>query len=281
MMMYYDVTITISTKGRYETTLPLCLTSIINQTVLPKKIILVDDNEVKKFYDIEIFKYLLLLMKLKNIEFQYFYGESKGQVYAQKIAFNHCNTKWIFKIDDDNILENNVLELLTNQLSDNVGGISGLILNKKDFNTNRKIEYESDIYNEIKNIFKYFNIQFCLNQDDSIKKVEHIYSNYLVRKDLIEFSLEFSPAGHREDTVITHQIFRKGYDLLIVPKSITWHLESSGGNRNYDYNLNVNNEKKFLKKLNEWGIHLDIKEDEKRVYEIKDGEDWLIYEKDR
>ena len=278
-----DITVTLATRGRYNTTLPLCLMSILNQTLKPKKIILVDDNDNKDFYNIDIFKNILNLFKLKGIEFEYYHGQSKGQTHAQQIAFNHVNTEWIFKTDDDNILETNVLELLSENIDTNVGALSGLILSKKDFNINREIEYTSEIYNKVCDIYRYFNIQMCRNQDNTLKRVEHIYSNYLFRKKLIDrYPLEFAPAGHREDTVTTHSIHRKGYKLFINPSAIIWHLnDTEGGNRNYDYNLTVNNEKLFLKKLNEWGIHLNIKEDEKRIYEIKDGKEWLIYEKNR
>jgi len=281
--MKLPISVNLTTKGRYMTTLPLCLMSILNQTMLPSSIMIVDDNEQKDFYNYQIFKNIITLCKLKNINFQYYHGQSKGQVLAQQLLFQKTKEEWIFKIDDDNILETNVLELLSKNIDTNVGALSGLILSKKDFKSNRKIEYTSEIYNKVCDIYRYFNIQMCRNQDNSLKRVEHIYSNYLFRKELIDrYPLEFAPAGHREDTVTTHSIHRKGYKLFINPNAIIWHLnDTEGGNRNYDYNYNIKNEKLFLGKLNDWGIHLNIKEDEKRVYEIRDGKDWLIYEKNR
>ena len=278
-----DITVTLATRGRYITTLPLCLMSILNQSLKPKRIILVDDNDEKDFYKIDILKDILILLKLKNIEFEYYHGQSKGQTYAQQIALSHVNTEWIFKTDDDNVIEPNVFETLSHHITDRVGALSGLILSKKDFNTNRSIEYTAKIYNKIKDIYRYFNVQMCKNQDDTLKRVEHIYSNYLFRRKLIDrYPLEFAPAGHREDTVTTHAIHRKGYQLFVDPNAIIWHLnECDGGNRNYDYSLTVKNEILFLEKLKEWKIYIDIKEDKNKVYEIKDGKEWLIYEKNR
>lgn len=273
-----EITVTITTCNRYLSTLPLCLFSILNQTYRPKKVILVDDNIEKSFYKHDILKHIQTLFKLKKIEFEYYYGESKGQVYAQQKALKYSDTEWIFKIDDDNILENNVIELLVNNIDNNVGALSGLILSKSDID--RKIEYEDSIYNRIEEIYRYFNIQKCGDQDNTIKKVEHIYSNYLFRKSLVEtYPLDFSPAGYREDTVTTYEIFRKGFDLLIVPEAKIWNLdEQSGGNKKYDNSNHIKNEKLFLDKLKEWNIHLNLIQKEDGVYEKKsNGSVWLVY----
>jgi len=277
-----DITVTLTTRNRYHTTLPFCLMSIFNQTLSPKRVILVDDNENKQFYNIPQFKDILFLFKQKNIEFYYFYGESKGQVFAQNIALEHTETELIFKMDDDNILENNVLETLYNNMKGDVGMISCLILTKDDLE--RKLDYEDSVYNRIEDIYDKYNIQFIKNQDDRIKQVEHLHGSYLFRKDLIDsYPLEFSPSGHREDTVTSYQIFRKGYKLLVDPNVIIWHLkEKSGGNRLFNYETDTNNELKFIEKLKEWKIvpdRIEILENDKMVYVPKNGIKYLVYEK--
>jgi len=276
-----DITITLTTRNRYNTTLPLCLMSIFNQTSPPKRVILVDDNEDKKFYDIQTFKDILFLFKQKNIEFSYFYGESKGQVYAQQIALENTNTELIFKMDDDNILETNVLELLHKNIKDDVGMISCLILTKDDIN--RKFEYEDKIYNRIEDIYSKYNIQFIGNQNNRIKKVEHLHGSYLFRKELVtSYPLEFSPSGHREDTVTSYEIFRKGYILLVNPQTKIWHLkEKSGGNRLFNYKIETGNELKFIEKMKFWNIipqKIELKEDNKSVFTIQNGIKYLVYE---
>ena len=65
------ITVTVATKNRYDSTLPLCLLSLASQTVLPYEVILIDDNEVKKFYDYPALRHILELFKLKNIKFSY------------------------------------------------------------------------------------------------------------------------------------------------------------------------------------------------------------------
>lgn len=282
-----DLTVNLTTRGRYHTTLPLCLMSILNQSFLPCEIILVDDNEKKEFYNIPIFKEFLRLCKLKNIKFSYFYGVCKGQTFAQQIGYEHTNeNNLIFKMDDDNILNINTLELLYETLtsSEKIGAVSGLILSEKDFD--RQIEYNptGGIYNKIEDIYSYFNIQMCGNQNNELKKVEHIYSNFMFKKDLTDgYALEFAPAGHREDTVFTHEIYRKGYDLMINPNVIIYHLDNNvGGNRIHDNKKDNKNDIKFIEKLKDWGIipnKLQLKEDNEKVYTFHLGKEWLIYNK--
>jgi len=277
-----DITVTLTTRNRYYTTLPLCLMSIFNQTLSPKRIILVDDNKDKIFYNIPQFKDILFLFKQKNIGFSYFHGESKGQVFAQQIALENTNTELIFKMDDDNILENNVLELLYNYMKDDVGMVSCLILTKDDLE--RKLEYEDKIYNKIEDIYDKYNIQFIKNQDNEIKQVEHLHGSYLFKRELVDsYPLEFSPSGHREDTVTSYEIYRKGHKLLVVPQTIIWHLkEKTGGNRLFSYEKEKENELKFIDKLKEWKIvpdKIQMFEDNKMVYTSKNNIKYLIYEK--
>ena len=270
----------ITTFGRYTTTLPLALLSIINQTVLPKTIVLIDDNKEKKFYEHEVLKNLLSLMRIKNINFEYYNGQSKGQILAQQIGLSNIKTDWYLSTDDDNILEPNVIELFINNISDNIGAMSGLILSKQDVQSNREIEYKSnDTYNKLKDIFRYFNIQMCPNQDTTIKKVEHIYSNYFIRTKLIDsYPLEFLNGCHRSETVLTHEVFRKGYDLIVDPKVKIWHLHSDGGNRSYK--TENSNDKLFVDKLKLWKTDVNLIEDRENVYEEReDGTKWLIYKK--
>jgi cellulose synthase/poly-beta-1,6-N-acetylglucosamine synthase-like glycosyltransferase len=246
-----DITVTLTTRGRYHSTLPMCLMSICTQSFLPGRIILVDDNERKEFQNIEVFKNIQLLLKYNGIQFDYYHGESRGQVYAQQLALDKVKTDWVFKLDDDNILESNVIEELSKNMDKLVGAVSCLILTPPD--VNRKLEYESNTYNRMEDIYSSFNIQMYGKQSSNIKWVEHLHGCYLFqRKAMRGYPLAFSPSGHREDTVFTHEIFRNGYILAVNPNAVMWHLkEENGGNRLHKDN---NNESLFLEKLKEWKI---------------------------
>jgi len=279
--MKMKITVSITTKNRYYNTLSMSLLSVINQSLPPYEIILVDDNEVKDFYNIDMYKNFIKLMKLKNIKFSYYHGLNKGQVYAQQIALEHCKTDWLFKMDDDNILDFNVLEILSNTVNDKTGAVSGLIIGC-DLDNNRPPDEDGPIYNKLEYIFSNFNIQMCRNQNDDIKKCEHLYSNYLFNTKIVEsYPLEFSPSGHREDTVFTYEIFKKGYDLLVNPKSITYHLNNkSGGNNTHNFEKIVKNEELFIKRLEEWGIipeKLKIIRENKKIIAYINNTQYLIY----
>lgn len=275
------ITVSLTTKNRYNTTLPLSLLSAINQTLVPYEIILVDDNNIKDFYNLDIFKCLIKLMKLKNIKFSYYHGPSKGQVYAQQIALEHCETDWLFKMDDDNILNPDVLEILYNTKTESTGAVSGLIFGC-DLDKNRPPDEELPLYNKIEHVFSHFNIQMCGGQDKSVKKCEHLYSNYLFRTDIVDqYALEFSPAGHREDTVFTYEIQMKGYDLFVNPSAITYHVNNKvGGNNGQGFYNIVKNEELFLQKLTEWKIvpnKLEIIRRNKQIIASIYNNEYLIY----
>jgi len=287
MKMKTEVSVLLTTRDRYLTTLPLCLLSIVNQTYKPKRIVLVDDNNKKELYDYEIFKNILTIMKFNNIEFEYLYGESKGCTYALQLGLDTIEEGWILKIDDDNVLEPNVIELFVENISDNIGVMGGLILDEKSFD--RYQESEEEIYNKIGEIYSKINIQMVANQDDKIKKVHHIYSNYFFKKDKdINFDLRLAPNSLREETVFTYEYFRKGYDLIVIPTSRTYHLnhDRTKGNSRHSKDSFLKNELVFLDKLKEWEIipnEFDIKEEEDRFItsnsKFGDQDGFLIFEK--
>ena len=177
--MKNKITILLTTCDRYETTLPLCLMSIFNQSLTPNRIVLVDDSKIKKFYEYPLLKNILTLFKEKNIEFNYFYGSCKGQVPALQIVLDNINNGWILKTDDDNILSYNVLELFELLINPNVGAMSGIIIDKNLNNyTNKMPNIENNYYNRIENIYSDINIQMVLNQSHDIKKF-NIYTQII------------------------------------------------------------------------------------------------------
>lgn len=278
------ITVLLTTFGRYETTLPICLLSLANQSKIPDRIILVDDNKEKKFYNYKHLKNIIKFFQLKGIQFDYYYGESKGATHALQVGLEKISNGWVLKIDDDNSLEFNVIELFEKNISEQTGAIGGLIIDK---NIRQNIENNlfpksiGGYYNKIENIFSEFNIQNIHNQSNEIKKVEHLYSNYFFRRDLIDtYPLEISPSCHREDTIITHSIFRKGFDLLVVPEAKTFHLNSdkNSGDKKWEQNKNEN-EIKFIEYLKNWEIipkKLQIIEKNNMFFAKKEKDIFLI-----
>ena len=134
------LTVLLATCDRYDTVLPLCLMSIINQSHPPNRVVLIDDSINKKFYDYTILKNILILFKEKGIEFSYFYGKNKGMVPALQIGLDNISDGWVFKTDDDNILSYNTLELFVKNIRKNIGAMGGVIIDKgfKTYQKNNK-----------------------------------------------------------------------------------------------------------------------------------------------
>ena len=124
------VTVLLATCDRYETTLPLCLMSIFNQSYAPDRVVLVDDSKQKKFYEYPMLKNILVLFKERNIAFDYFYGQCKGAVPALQAGLDEIEDGWVFKTDDDNILSCDTLETFVKNIAPNIGAMSGIIVDK-------------------------------------------------------------------------------------------------------------------------------------------------------
>jgi len=287
MTIKSKITVLLTTCDRYDTTLPLCLMSIFNQSHPPDRVVLIDDSKQKKFYDYQILKNMLILFREKNIEFDYYHGACKGAVPALQIGLDKIEDGWVFKIDDDNILSCDTLELFNNNIQDNIGAMSGIIIDKYLYsfyerNPDKASKEENGYYNRIENIYSEINIQMMHEQSDEIKKVEHIYSNYFFKRDLADdYPLELSPSARREDTVFTHTIFRKGYDLIIIPQIKIYHL--SDGLRSGDSKWLSTDRKKnelfFIEKLKEWGVVPDkirIFDDGVKRYVTKNGINYSV-----
>lgn len=281
------ITVLLATCDRYETTLPLCLMSIFNQSYSPSRVVLVDDSKQKRFYDYPILKNILILFKEKNIEFDYFYGQCKGAVPALQIGLENIEDGWVFKTDDDNILSCDTLEIFNKNIKPNIGAMSGIIVDKYLYsfyeqNPDKRPLEEDGYFSKIINIYSEFNIQMVHNQSDDIKKVEHIYSNYFFDRSLADdYPLELSPSSHREETIFSHNIFRKGYDLIIIPQIKIYHLyyDHKSGNRQWPTSDRRKNELFFISKLREWGIvpdKLEIIDDGEKMYINRKGTKYLV-----
>jgi len=279
--MKNNITVLLTTCDRYDTTLPLCLLSIINQTRKPNRIIIVDDSTHNKFYESYQIKQLLIIAKYKNLTIDYYHGERKGAVPALQKGFEKIKDGWILKVDDDNILEPNILEIYESHISDEIGAMGGIVLmDEKVYTRNDKTSLASS---KIEDLYTHFNIQMVYNQSDEPKEVDHLYSNYFFRKEAVDcFPLEIQPSSYREETLLTHSIKRKNYKLFVYPKSITYHLKTPNGNKKWGNIHDAKNERTLISKLKEWDIipnKIPIFEDSERIYTKRNNTNYLILDK--
>ncbi len=262
-----DVTAYISTKDRYLTTLPLAISSIATQTVVPSKFILFEDSEPVDIRNNSVYLHLLHLLNEKGIEWEVVFGKKMGQVHNHQLAIDMCKTEWLWRIDDDNVVEPNVLEELLKSADDKTGAVAGLVIDPTQISVN----YDRTLTNKISRIYEDPNVQWMKQIRTDAFEVEHLYSSFIYRKRASShgYCLRLSPVGHREETIFSHEMFRSGWKLKVNPKATTWHLrEPTGGIRSYtDKSYWDSDEIIFSEKIKQWSV--DIKND--RYYAVIDA----------
>jgi hypothetical protein len=220
--MNKEILCSISTRGRYDTTLPMAISSVITQTKKPDYLIIQDDNDPPKdIRDKQHYTYLLQILSESGIAWEWLYAEKKGQHFNHERA-NNMGYKWVWRLDDDTIADGNVLETLYYHatLEDNVGAVGGSVLtppSMPEVNATGKIE---DIYSEP-------NLQWGRIKEK--KQVDHLHCSFLYRAGVANYNLNLSRIAHREETLFTYELVKKGYKNYVVPDAITWHLKNKEG----------------------------------------------------
>ena len=211
----------VATRGRYQTTLPLTLNAIINQTKKVDKLIICDDNDEPQDMRNElIYSHFFQMLTMKGIVWEWVFAHKKGQHYIHQMA-NTMGYDWVWRVDDDAIPEPHVLQTLFNYTHKNVGAVGGAIITLPDNPDTSKVT------GKIENINREPNIQWSFI--NKVKEVEHLHCSFLYRAGVHDYNLALSRVAHREETLFTYGLFKKGYKILVVPNANTWHLKNPNG----------------------------------------------------
>lgn len=249
----FDITAVVCTKDRYFSTLPATLMAIAQQTYKPKEIIILDDSEEFKpvGQSEPMYKTIFDYFMSQSIMWYHIPGRKQGQVANHIKSVELAKTDFIWRVDDDEIPENDVLEILVNNIADDVGAVAGLVLPANDIKLKPDI-----IQNKIEDIYLGYNEQWYIHKDDSSKEVDHLYSSFIYRKSIAEYNTDLSPVCHREETMLTYQMKLKGYKLIIDPSAKTIHYRNpTGGIRSSnDPAMYASDERVFANKLKEWNV---------------------------
>jgi len=211
----------VATRGRYFTTLPLVLNAIINQTRSPDKLIVFDDNDEPQDMRKEfIYQYFFQMLEHKGIEWEWQYADKKGQHHIHQRA-NMMGYDWIWRVDDDAVPEPNVLETLYSHIGEFVGAVGGSVL------TPPYLPNTGSVTGSIDQIDNEPNIQW--GKIERVKQVEHLHCTFLYRAGVHDYNLGLSRVAHREETLFTYGLHRKGYQVLAVPNAVTWHMKNPQG----------------------------------------------------
>ena len=211
----------ISTKNRYFTTLPLAISAVITQTQPPDKLVIFDDNdEPKDMRKENVYTNLFQIMDMKGIAWEWLWAGKKGQHHNHQMS-NTMGYEWVWRVDDDTIPEPNVLENLRKHCDNTVGAVGGTVCTPS-WNLQ-----PTECTGLIKNIYTEPNPQWFPIAE--IKQVEHLHCTFLYRAGIADYNLGLSRVAHREETLFTWELHRRGYKLLIVPDATTYHLKSPTG----------------------------------------------------
>jgi GT2 family glycosyltransferase len=245
------ITAVIPTKNRYYTTLPLAISSVINQTVKPNKLLIIDDGEKIDLRKVPTYEYLFKTLDKENIKWEVLFANGKGIAHSHQLSINKSETDLIWRLDDDCVAKNDVLEKLLASMTDEVGAVGGCVLDPKH------ISFNSMASNKIEDIYLGVNEQWY-QQSKEVKEVDHLYSSFLYRKEASKhgYCLELSSVGHREETTFTYEMKRAGWKLLFNPKAVTYHYRNpEGGIREKtDASLWQHDENIFLRKMIDWKV---------------------------
>lgn len=249
-----DVTCYISTRGRYFSTLPLAIMSVINQKLKPKRLIIFMDDYSEKPVDLRkysVYQHLFKMLLDAGINWDVVFGEGKGQVLNHQKAIDMAGTEFLWRLDDDNSAEPDVLEKLMACFDEGVGAVGGSVPTPGQ-------NVSGPCSTKISEICSSSNIQWSVGT--GVIPTDHLYSTFVFRKAAAAhgYCKELSTVGHREETIFTHEMKRAGWQLLIDRSAVTHHLrETVGGIRSFnDSKLWEADEAVFRRKMEEWGVKL-------------------------
>lgn len=251
--IHADVTVVIPTRDRYFSTLPLVLTAVAMQTLRPKRIIIYDDGEKFDLRNSQTYSYIFNLLQKNGIKWEVSFGDGRGQAHLHNKSITDSHTEFIWRIDDDCVPEPHVLETLHAVMSadDSIGAAGGIVAQPDQFRLK-----PSPLNGTLDDIFMGHNVQWYASAAPMI--VQHLYSSFLYRKAASAhgYRLDLSRAGHREETMFTHQMHRNGWKLIFIPSAVTWHFRNKdGGIRTVEREGFEHDEAVFQHVLrNEWNV---------------------------
>lgn len=251
-----SVTAYMSTKNRFDTTLPLAIRSVINQTMKPKKFVLFLDGEHLDLREHIVYRNLFRLLEHRGIDWEVEFSLGQGQVKNHIRMLEKTKSKYLWRLDDDNDAEPDVLEILYKTIkgeAGKIGAVGGCVVNPS-----RKMIDPIFASSKIEDVFLGWNPQWSLHTSKKIVPVDHLYSTFLFDWDAASHGYEknLSVVGHREETIFTYKMVRNGWNLLFNPKVITWHYqEPKGGIRSHsNQDFWAKDEQIFLKHISDWGV---------------------------
>lgn len=199
----------------------MAIQAVANQTRPVDKLVIFDDNNSPEdLRQDPLYTRLFYMLDEKRIPWEWLYANKKGQHHNHQIA-NWMGFEWVWRVDDDALPEPGVLGELLRYVAPGVGAVGGAIL------TPPSEPAAAEPTGLIVNIDNEPNIQWA--QIKTCRAVEHLHCSFIYRAGVCDYNLALSRVAHREETLFTYALHRKGYKILVVPDATTWHLKSPTG----------------------------------------------------
>ncbi len=256
------ITACVSTKDRYFTTLPMCLSAIANQTRKPEKLKIYDDGEQLDLRELPPYDGILHMLDEVGIDWEIIKTPRLGQVTNHQHCLDFADTEFVWRCDDDELPEPDCLKTLLNTFRDygnggeaeSIGAVAGLVHHPGNVGP-----LPENVDGTLKDVQLGLNLQW-FDWSGYPREVEHLYSTFLYRVEAGRkaggYPRELSQVGHREETIFSHSIHRAGFKLLVNPRAKTWHLrQSTGGIRSFtDHSMWEHDEQVFQDYLRAWKV---------------------------
>jgi len=199
----------------------MALQAIIHQTQKPDKLVIFDDNDdPQDLRSDPLYQQLFYMLQAKEIPWEWLYAGKKGQHHNHQMA-NWMGYDWVWRVDDDALPEPNVLQNLLKHTGPTIGGVGGSVLTPPN-------SFEgATSTGKIEHIYIEPNAQW--QRIKRKQEVEHLHCTFLYRAGVYDYNLALSRVAHREETLFTYGLHKKGYKLLVVPNAVTWHLKAPSG----------------------------------------------------
>lgn len=248
------------TRNRWQTTLMLTISSLLNQKRVPDRVVVISDDDNIEWKNHPFYQMLKVSFAEKGVDFEIIPNKGKGQVAGHQYVNSDLgkNFDYVWRIDDDEVAEANVLEEIERFILMNpeakIGGVGpsvvipGYVFDYKQFKP-------SDFGVEIKDIHLP-NIQWS-NYPLPVE-VQHLHSTFVYKPGIVNYPKNLSRIGHREETMFTFRLYKTGYKLFALPFLRVWHYQNNyGGIRSeQDGKLWEKDEQVFKEFLRSYSIEL-------------------------
>lgn len=205
--------------------------SVAMQTVKPDKFIIYDDGEHKDLRSETIYQNIFAVLDEYKIKWSVYLSNGKGQVVNHQHALDHCDTEWLWRMDDDHYAEPTALEeMLKHTKDDKVGAVGSLVLH----NNYRFIQ--PSLINQQKDKFAFSNAQWVRWKSKEPIEIDHLYGTFIYRKEAGKhgYNKNLSIIGHHEESLFTLEMYKAGWKVLIEPSAVIWHIrDNQGGIRSH------------------------------------------------